>query len=179
MLFILVLPFEAWAAKPEGWFLAGTSPGDYEMVLDESVAHAGKSSARLASTRTPDGFGTIMQSFRADEYRGKRLQLSAHVKAKDVENWAGVWMRVDGPENKVMSFDNMQSRPIRATQDWTAHVIVLDVPPTAKAIAFGLLLHGGGTVWLDDLMFKVVDNTVPITGSGNDSEKPVNLDLEH
>ncbi|MCA9492492.1 MAG: hypothetical protein KC621_21310 [Myxococcales bacterium] len=49
----------------------------------------------------------------------------------------------------MLSFDNMQERPIRGTQDWTRHEIVLDVPTGATNIAFGILVAGKGTVWID------------------------------
>jgi hypothetical protein len=161
----VLLPSLATAAKPEGWFLAGREPQSYEMELDNKVAHEGKSSARLASIRKPTGFGTMLQSFSGEEYRGKRLRLAAFVKARDVRNWAGLWMRVDGPERSApLAFDNMEDRPIKGTRDWERLEIVLDVGETATAVYFGLLMDGEGTVWLDDLEFDVVDASVPTTG---------------
>jgi hypothetical protein len=53
-----------------------------------------------------------MQVFRADDYRGKRLRLSGYVKAEKIDQWAGLWMRIDG-ENKTLGFDNMENRGIR------------------------------------------------------------------
>jgi hypothetical protein len=89
-----------------------------------------------------EGFGTLMQTFKAEEYRNKRLRLSAMVKVESIENWAGLWMRVDGPPRQVLSFDNMQSRPIQGSSDWQPYEIVLDVPEESLDIAFGLLLNG-------------------------------------
>jgi hypothetical protein len=45
-----------------------------------------------------DGFGTLMQDFRAKQYVGKRVRFSAFVKSENVEGWAGLWMRVDKGE---------------------------------------------------------------------------------
>ena len=67
------------------------------MSLDRTGAHAGNACAYLKSVvAETDGFGTLMQMFKADEYRGKRVRMSGYVKAKDASDWAGLWMRVDG-----------------------------------------------------------------------------------
>lgn len=135
------------------------------MEVDDAEAHEGRSSAWLASTRTAEGFGTMMQSCDPAEYRGRRLRLSAFVKAQDVKDWAGMWMRVDGPEEgRSLAFDSMQNRPIQGTMNWTRHDVFLDVADEATSISFGILLSGEGKVWLDDVQFEVVDNSVPVTG---------------
>jgi erythromycin esterase len=89
------------------------------------------------------------------------------VKASCVEQTAGVWMRVDGPDTpktgKSLGFDNMQNRPITGTSDWTRYDIVLDVPTDATAIAFGIRLSGKGQVWLDDVTLTTVSPDVPTT----------------
>ena len=46
-----------------------------------------------------NGFGTLMQDFSADKYLNKRVRLSGYVKSKDVVQWAGLWMRIDGNQN--------------------------------------------------------------------------------
>ena len=168
---------------PDGWTRAGSTPADFDMGTDHSVAHAGKSSGYLRSkVAKPAGFGTLMQMCKAEEFQGKRVRLSAWIKAENVRSWAGLWMRVDGNEpNHMLAFDNMQSRPIKGTSDWRQYAIVLDVAPEAKDIAFGILLNGPGAVWLDEVSFEVVDRSVPTTGTGPGADlaaKPVNLDFE-
>ena len=169
--------FSAAAAAPEGWFLAGLDRKSYSMDLDDKVAHEGKSSARFASRQKPTGFGTMMQSMEPGDYLGKRVRYSAFVKTKDVTDWAGLWMRVDGPSQKMLAFDNMSGRPIKGTMDWTRHEIVLDVGAEATGISFGILMDGTGTTWLDDVKFEVVDNSVPVTEK-KPNKKPANLNLE-
>jgi hypothetical protein len=175
---VILLPSLAAAAKPAGWFLAGSDPSAYEIERDAGALRDGKSSGRLASIRESKGFGTMMQSFDSADYKGKRLRLSAWVKAKDVKRWAGVWMRVDGESGGSLAFDNMQSRPIVGTKDWTRYEVVLDVAPNSKAIAFGILLDGEGSVWLNDVQFEVVDASVPVTGNPAQGRKPANLNFE-
>ena len=167
---------------PKGWFRAGSHPKEYEMALDHAVTHGGKASASLKSVvLETSGFGTLMQTFKADAHRGQRVRLSGYLLSKDVSDWAGLWMRVDGPKNEVLAFDNMQDRAIKGTGDWQKCEIVLDVPEEAQEIAFGLLLTGRGQVWMDDLKFEAVGKDVPTTGGGLNQrapQGPKNLDFE-
>lgn len=167
---------------PEGWMAGNTK--DYDIGVDREIVNEGKASAYIRSkTPTPESFGTIVQSFSADEYVGKRVRMSAFVKADKITEWAGLWMRVDGEgkENRALSFDNMQSRPIKGTLDWKEYEIVLDVPDQSRRITFGILLSGPGQAWLDDFMFEVVTEDVPVTGKANHvpSGKPVGLGFEN
>jgi hypothetical protein len=187
VLFALALaPTIAFAADsiPNGWIKAGSHPAEYEMGTDTSTHHGGRASGYVkALTKDLHGFGTLMQTAEPGQYLGKRVRLSAFVKSEKVSDWAGVWMRVDGSaegnQPKVLAFDNMQSRPIKGSTDWTRVEIVLDVPSDAKDIAFGILLSRDGEVWLDDLKFEVVPTNVPVTGQGGGITKaPTNLDFE-
>jgi len=170
------------AETPKGWFPAGSQPKEYEMSIDRTVTHGGKASASLKSiAAVPGGFGTLMQSFKADAHRGQRVRMSGFVRAKEVADWAGLWMRVDGTKNEMLSFDNMQERAVKGTSDWQKYEIVLDVPDAAEQIAFGVLLTGKGQLWVDDLKFEVVGKDVPTTGGPPKQrapQGPKNLDFE-
>lgn len=169
------------AESPNGWFAAGNHPREYEMTLDREVTHSGKGSASLKSTVSQaGGFGTLMQTFKAYSYLGQRVRMSGYLRSRDVGDWAGLWMRVDGAKGEVLSFDNMQERAVKNTTDWTQYEIVLDVPEASQQIAFGVLLSGTGQVWLDDIKFETVGKDVPTTGgkSGAVPSTPRNLDFE-
>lgn len=170
---------------PAGWIRAGSHPGDYEMAVDPAGGRTGAAAFIKSRTATPagEGFGTLMQQFTGEEYRGKRLRFSGYVKAAGISNWAGLWMRVDGPAATApLAFDNMQGRPIKGTQDWRRYEIVLDVPSSATNIAFGILLAGPGQAWIDDLQFDVVGPNVPTTdlmaGPAAAPRGPVNLNFD-
>ena len=164
---------------PKGWFAAGSHPKDYEMSTDPKVTHEGKASASLKCVAAkPEGFGTLMQGFQADAYRGKRVRMSAFVKSSEVSGWSGLWMRVDGTDQgRSLAFDNMQDRAIRGTTEWTKYEVVLDVPEQAQYIAFGVLLNGAGQVWFDDFKFDVVEKNVATTGM-KPAPGPKNLNFE-
>lgn len=151
------------------WELWGSNPGDYAIGSDPQATPRGTAAAFLrANGPDPQGFGMLSRTFATTPYRGARMRMRALVKTDAVENWAGIWMRVDGPDTpttqRSLSFDNMQNRPIKGTSDWARYEIVLDVPPESVAIAFGILLQGIGEVWLDDVEFATVGSDVPTTG---------------
>lgn len=178
---------------PKGWSTAGSHPQDYEIGLDTTEKHSGQASAYIKLSRfkfKSEGFGALTQMFKADDYKGRRVRLSAYVKAENIEEYAGLWMRVDGV-NRMLGFDNMQNRPITGTTGWTKYEVVLDVPETSVNIAFGLLLRGAGRAWVDNFQFEVVGQDVPTTNrlppqgiedkggaSREYPSKPTNLDFE-
>ena len=165
----------------KGWTLDGNKWDNYEMGCDTIIFHSGNTSAYLKSVKQKiKGFGTIMQAINAGQYHGKRIRFSAWVKAKDVDDWAGLWMRVDDYNvfNIALSFDNMFDRPVKGTKDWQKFSIVLDVPVTGSKILLGALLSGTGKIWMDDVKIEIVDNTVPVTGMDHLPEAPGNVGFE-
>lgn len=145
------------------WFARGSHPKDYEMGGDPTVSHgAGNSGFIKSKVSETEGFGTWMTKIEADKYLGERLRISAYVKTKGVEDWVGLWMRVDGAET-TLSFDNMGNRPIKGTTDWEKYDIVLDVPESSTGIFYGILLNGKGQAWIDGLQLETVSNEVLVT----------------
>ena len=159
-------PSPAPTEPPSGWVRAGSPAADYAVGVDHGTAHTGHASGFVRSARArPAGAGALMQVLDAGEHRGRRLRLSAWVRTRKVRGRAGVWMRVDGAEpGRVLAADDMSSRPITGTSEWTRYEVVLDVAPEAATIAFGLLLEGPGRAWIDDVALEDVDASVPLTG---------------
>jgi beta-lactamase regulating signal transducer with metallopeptidase domain len=165
---------------PRGWFLAGNAPAEYTTGVDSTMLYKGHPSAFLKSKPEADkGFGTLMQTISAVQYAGHRVRLTAAVKSVDIQDWAGLWMRVDQGSSQV-GFDNMQNRAIKGTTGWQEYSVVLSVPQQATAIAFGVLLAKSGAVWLSNVRFETVGDNVPVTGSANPNppERPTNLGFE-
>lgn len=123
----------------------------------------------------------MMQVFKSTMYKGERLSLSGFIKTEDIENWAGLWLRIDGENEEILSFDNMQDRPIKNTTNWNQYSIVLDVPEESTVISFGILLHGNGKVWIDGIAFETVDCSIPTTNEEYHQklpDEPLNLNFE-
>jgi hypothetical protein len=154
---------------PAGWIHAGDRPSEYESGVDPKGGPAGKACAFIRGRgASPGGFGTLMQSIAADDFRGKRVRFSADVRTAGVAQWAGLWMRVDGARRgqqlpPMLAFDNMQNRPIAGTRGWTRYDVVLDVSAEASGISFGLLLSGAGQAWMEGLRLDVVGPDVAST----------------
>jgi hypothetical protein len=171
-------------ATAPGWFLAGDHPHNYVTGVDRNMMYFGRPSAYLKSRPSAtEGFGTLMQQFNAAEYAGKRVRLSAWVKSENVNDWAGLWMRVDNG-TKSVAFDNMQDRAIKGTTGWQNYAVVLDVPVDATGISFGILVSKSGSVWLNSVQFETVGKDVPVTnmwadgGSLQQRPGPTNLNFE-
>ena len=168
------------AAVPEGWMIGGSQPAKYEAGVDTTILYVGHRSAYLKSKGpVTGGFGTLMQSFNAADYLGKRVRFSAVVKTEDVQSWAGLWMRID-KGSQTVEFDNMQNRPLKGTANWKKYDVVLDVPQDATGIFFGVLLDSAGEVWLSDVKFEVVGTAVSTTDIRPKllQPGPVNLDFQ-
>ena len=146
----------------ESW--TGPRGGSHEAGADSDVKHGGQRSAYLRSVGNgPGGFGTLVQGLGAEAYRGKRLRYSGYVKAENVAGKAGLWLRIDGREKTGLAFDNMLTRPIQGTSEWTQYAVVLDVPEEATDMTFGVLMQGQGRIWVDDLQFEVVGTEIATT----------------
>ncbi len=156
--------------------MAGSDPADYEFART-GTTDDGAAVVRLSSaTDFATGFGTMMQTIAATNYVGNRVRLSGALKGDAVVGWAGLWLRVDGEQGRLLAFDNMGDRPICGTTDWTRYDVVLDVDDDARALAFGVLLSGPGAVDISGLRLERVGLEVPVTGTPQVTE-PVNLDF--
>ena len=89
------------------------------------------------------GFGVATGTFPVSAAMGKKIRFSGAIKTTDLEGFAGLWWRADGP-NGVLAFDNMQTRAAKGTTDWKRYEIVLDIPPETVNINFGVLMPGKG-----------------------------------
>ena len=100
---------------PKGWFWGGGNPkDDYETRTDHTTRHGGKATGYMKSAVSqPQSFRTMMQSIKADDYRGKRVRLSGYVKGENIAKYAGLWLRVDGA-GYSLNFDNMETDRLKA-----------------------------------------------------------------
>ncbi len=150
-----------------GWDIPDANPASYEVRRDGRERFVGRFSGSISCIPCASELpATLMQTVRADRYRGKRLRLAGYLKSADVKLWAGFWMRVDAATRRGVGFDNMNPRAVKGRTPWTRYEIVLDVPEDAVQIAFGILLAGEGQVWGDELSLTAVDSSVPSTDLG-------------
>ena len=156
---------EALEPLPSAWHLTGSQAAEYEAGLLPGVTYDRDRIARLRlrpAVAEPSGFGALVQTIAAPRYVGCRVSFSAMVRASEVTDWAGLWLRVDGPRGTLV-LDNMQDRALRGTTDWSRAAIVLDVAEQATILLFGALVSRAGAIDLTRLRFEEAGPAVPVT----------------
>lgn len=152
------------SSVPEPWFVAGKSPEMYQAGVDPDGSASGNKGAKYLRMVSGDGkgFGTLMQQFSAERYRGKRLRLQADVMTHAVSGYAGLWMRVDTPQKHSAAFYNSMDKPMKGTMVWERRSVVLDVAEDADVVSLGLICNGSGEAWIDNVKVEVVGKDVPV-----------------
>ncbi len=178
ILVLVAFAFDESKASQEaitGWLKAGPGAQSYSIGTEET--RQGMVAYLQSDEPEPLEYAVLVQGFAPNDYLGKRLRLSARVKATGVEDGSGMWMRVD-LEKKTVSFDNMMDRPITGSTEWQSYSIVLDVPTKSDMISIGLLLQGEGRISWHSLELEVVGLDVPVTDMISPPQQPINLDFE-
>lgn len=129
---------------------------------DYSISQIDKVFVVTGTNPDQSKFTTFIQSFKPAEGI-QRLALSAEIKTEDLQGWAGLWMRIDGVQEKKLGFDNMQNRPIMGTQAWKQYQVVLDVPAETESISLGFLMSGKGKAFVRNIQFQPVNTDIPVT----------------
>jgi hypothetical protein len=101
------------------------------------------------------------QSLNARPYRERRVRVSLWVRTRLPDkpapkmpvSQANVFMRIENEDGTFTLYDGSVS-PIFGSTEWTRKFVVLEVPPDAYAITFGVAVTGDGEVWVDDVLFE-------------------------
>ena len=162
----LMLSAAVLAGPLKKWELCSPCPANYAANTDQTAFHLGKASGHLRSLPAPPPsaarhYAVLSQSIRADHYLQRRIRLTGYIRTRDVQGWAGMWLRVDPLRGPALEFDNMEKRPIRGTTPWTLYEITVEVPRDAHTLHFGVLLQGSGEVWLDDVGLTSIGEALP------------------
>lgn len=185
------LAWLALAQAPPGWRLVCSRAGDCEAGVDSSVARAFRSSGFI-EVKAHSGWGALEQDLKATHYGGRRMRLSGFIRTENVKGGAGLFLRVDGADRRVLASDDMRGRRLRGTNEWTYAEVVLDIPANATGITYGLLLEGSGKAWVDFVKLEEVSTDTPVTARrarwkrairlqpdyDAAPERPANLDFE-
>ena len=150
---------------PLEWGITGSNTEGYELRAERAVVLSGSASAVLESHADTDTsrFGALFQVASAVPFRGKRLELSGYIASVDAPAGASIWLRADDATAATVAFDNSGVRGIRGTAEWTYQNIVIEIPKEAVALIYGAVLNGRGKLYVDDLQFRVVDESVTLT----------------
>jgi len=106
---------------PDKWVPFGPV-GAYSLKIDNAEKKSGNNSIliELSAEKIENSFGAVAFIIPAN-YAGKEIELRGSLKLKNVsDGFAGLWLRIDGDAG-VLQFDNMQSRQIKGSADWTQY----------------------------------------------------------
>ena len=158
-----------------GW---AVNAAGYELSADSTQFTSGRYSARIRNTGAPDtGLGPTAVLLPLNLVRGRRLKITGQMKTEAVTpGYAAIWLRVDGPDNRSISLDNMSESGPRGSTDWTLYTIEREVAPSAINVVFGFFLAGAGTAWFDDLRIEI--DGVPIAQNAPFGGEPTESQLE-
>ncbi|KAA8477172.1 C-terminal processing protease CtpA/Prc [Arcticibacter tournemirensis] len=140
------------SGRPGGWTFYLGKEHTYNVGLDSVIKRQGKYSVSITAQEGKDIYGTIKHIIN-HSFHGKHLMLVGSVKTEDVnDGFAGLWLCVNGLENKVLAYENMEDDGIKGTNDWKEYYIELPYNEyEAVSINAGALLVGKGKVWIDSL----------------------------
>jgi C-terminal processing protease CtpA/Prc len=157
---------------PTGW--SGGPAGT--ISADNKVVHSGQWSVRLErSADSQSSFSALTKSLPRD-FLGSQVELRGFLRLKDVNGFAGLWMREDG--GQTLAFANMQNQQVEGTRDWAEYTITLPLHADATKLYFGVLLSGTGVAWADDLELLV--DGKPIAQAFQAPKRlPTVLDVDH
>ena len=149
------------APLPPSWHMTGNNPDKFTAGVDTSPEGRGAKFLR-SKTNDPDAWAGLVQTVQAQRYLGQRVRFRARLRTESMSKWAGLWMRVDTREGKMLAFHNTQNQPVKGTTGWQERSIVLDVPADAAQILFGAIGAGTGQVWMEPVAFETVGRNVPV-----------------
>lgn len=121
---------------------------------DSLTVHSGNWSCRIERDSTSEHSFTPLNRVTVTNKVGRSIALKGFLKVEDVQDWAGLWLRLDS-ESGFLAIDNMQNQNLHGTHDWAEFKVELPFNKETRKIVFGALLSGPGKLWIDDLELLV------------------------
>jgi hypothetical protein len=169
-------PFLYNSTSLEPWFVHPIDAPDCKGGIDDGYNR--KRSAYLVTLpQSPPviSWCSLMQNFKADNYRGKRLLFSAVVRAEVVFPFTMIWIRAEGPNKENLT--GVNGPQVKGTMEWKRQSLVFYVPENSMYISFGVGPLWRGEVWISDIQFEETD-AEPVGNDGKPyPDKPGNLDF--
>jgi len=138
---------------PPGWF------GQSITTSDDRPQGGAKS---LLLRNDTAKFANFARGIPAAPFRGQYIRFRAAVRTTSPAG-AGLWLRLDGPQGKILFLDNTSDRLVHSP-DWTWMDIKVYVPADAEHIVLGGLVYGAGTAGFDTASLEILPaSTDPIT----------------
>lgn len=149
---------------PKFWNADETVPREYSVTIDHERVHSGNSSLAVRSiVPQPKGVATVVQTLRAEGYRGNRIRVTAFLASRNVSAGAELWLRARLADREVTAAaDDPSTCRMSGTSAWRQCSMLLLVPGNAQFVDFGIRLRGPGTIWADDFAFDASGPVAPV-----------------
>jgi erythromycin esterase len=166
---------------PKGWSVIDASfyPNalyPYGAVVADDPSPKGGRAVRIAraDSTLPWGHGALSQSFPAAPWRGRRLILSAAIRADAPRIGTGAQLAVhvrNGRSDEDPVLLALQpDGPVRSS-DWTRRSVAVDIPADAERIQISLAFTGNGAGWFGDIELESTDSAHPVTAVTHEAHK--------
>lgn len=133
---------------------AGKNVFEFDVVDD--VAAKGKRSFRL-QRKGEQVYGTLDQTIPAGPLHGKAVEVSLQVRSKDLgPNGFYPYLNMTLLHGGLAG-EQVRGEVVRGTLDkWKTIKMKIDIPYGVRGLQLGLLLDDEGTVWVDDVVVRIV-----------------------
>jgi C-terminal processing protease CtpA/Prc len=145
---------------PVGWDLTYKNQNKYLVELDSTVSKDGKFAVSITAN-ADEKSGAILYPINK-RFEGKTLTLVGTLKTENVSSgFAGIWIRTNGVNGKVLAYKNMEVQRLTGTTDWKEYMI--EVPYDGREVLninIGAMLAGKGKVWVDNVRLFLDDKPI-------------------
>jgi hypothetical protein len=106
--------------------------------------------------------GTVVQSFDATPYIGKKVRFTAYVRAEiEGEGYAGFYVSERTVQNQYPFVHTNEDDPI-VFNTWKKYTVDYTVTDNAYSLTVGIFLKGMGKAWIDNINIEVIDQVKDI-----------------
>ena len=145
------------ARPPQGWSTQATldaAQACQARTVGGGVGAANRMMIRCGSRH--EGVFSVTQSISAEPYRGRRVLLSARMRGQGLKGRAGLLLKAETMERRLLAMDDMRLNPVTGDTGWMEVRVLLDVDPQADSITLGAAIEAGaGTAWIESVGFEV------------------------
>lgn len=132
------------------WSLSGSGSGHYQTWYRPND----KSATLESRSAGPEDFVAEHQTVIAAPFVGKQLRFRVEAKSDDVEIWAGIFLRVEGEGERIVT--SQRKRLMPGDLGWHDAEVTVAIPADARALSYGLILAGPGKAAMRNLAVEVV-----------------------
>jgi mannose-6-phosphate isomerase-like protein (cupin superfamily) len=143
------------------WNMISPMKNVFVAATSSEQAHTGNQSAYLRASEKSDETGSLQQTIRADQYRGKVIAVSAWVKADKAPVDSFLWAEIYTPNLSVSNGNPLHREAhLKAGESgydggWKRLEVGFVVPTNAETITLGVKLKAEGEAWVDDFAIEI------------------------